>query len=139
MSLQRFTIGVRHALLRFSWPRISACSAKVSSYLKPLLHLVDQIMFYVFHHTTEQDSKPTAILISKQAVSYQTRGDTCCHELSTPKTRFLVDSSMTNHIPWRILTVSTIPNLAQTTTSILTTINSYLDGWKTNTLNINTS
>jgi hypothetical protein len=29
---------------------------------------VDQIMFYVFPHTTEQDSQPTTSLISKQAV-----------------------------------------------------------------------
>jgi hypothetical protein len=29
---------------------------------------VDQITFYIFPHTTEQDSQPIAILISKQAV-----------------------------------------------------------------------
>jgi hypothetical protein len=42
---------------------------------------------------------------------------------------------MTNHSTWWILTVSTIPNYAQTTSSILTTVNSYLDGWKTTSLN----
>jgi hypothetical protein len=35
-------------------------------------------------------------------------------------TRYLADSSMTNHITWRIPTVSAIPNLAQTTASNLT-------------------
>jgi hypothetical protein len=42
---------------------------------------------------------------------------------------------MTNHITSWIPTVSTIPNLAQTTTSNLTTVTSHHDGWKTNTLN----
>jgi hypothetical protein len=59
--------------------------------------------------------------------------------VSTAKTQSLADLSMTNHISWWIPTVSTIPNLAQITTSILTTVNSHLNGWKTNTLNIDTS
>jgi hypothetical protein len=42
---------------------------------------------------------------------------------------------MTNHITRRIPTVSTIPNLAQTTALNLTTVTSHHDGWKTNTLN----
>jgi hypothetical protein len=43
---------------------------------------------------------------------------------------------MTNHITWQIPTVFTIPNLAQTTTSNLTTVTSHHDGWNTNALNI---
>jgi hypothetical protein len=43
---------------------------------------------------------------------------------------------MMNHITGRIPTVSTIPNLTQTTTSNLTTVTSRHDGWKTNALNI---
>jgi hypothetical protein len=43
---------------------------------------------------------------------------------------------MTNHITRRIPTVSTIPNLAQTTALNLTTVISHHDGWKTNALNI---
>jgi hypothetical protein len=43
---------------------------------------------------------------------------------------------MTNHITRRIPTVSTIPNLAQTTALNLTTVTSHHDGWKTNALNI---
>jgi hypothetical protein len=71
MSLQRFTTGVHHALLRFPLTSTLACSAKVSPILGPLLHLVDQITFYVFQHTTEQDSQPIAILIHKQVVPYR--------------------------------------------------------------------
>jgi hypothetical protein len=94
----------------FPWPWVPACSAKISSDLKPLLHLVDQIMFCVFPHTTEQDSQPIAILIGKQAIPYQTRGITCSPGVSTPKTQSLADSSMTNHISWQIPIISIIPN-----------------------------
>jgi hypothetical protein len=76
---------------------------------------------------------------SKQVVPYWTRGGTCCPRVSTPKTRSLADSSMTIHITWRNPTVSTIPTHAQTTASILTKIISHHDGWKTKTLNNNTS
>jgi hypothetical protein len=84
-------------------------------------------------HSFEQCTLLTASLISKQAVSYRTRGGTYCPEVSTPMTWSLADSSMTNHITWRIPTISTIPNLAQTTTSNLTTVTSHHDRWKTNT------
>jgi hypothetical protein len=86
-------------------------------------------------HSSKQGTLPTASLIIKQVVSYQTRGGTCCHRVSTPMTRSLADSNMTNHITRRIPTISTIPNLAQTTASNLTTVTSYHDRWKTNTLN----
>jgi hypothetical protein len=52
-------------------------------------------------HSPEQGTLLVASLISKQAIRHQTCGDTCCSGVSTPKTRFLVDSSMTNHKPWR--------------------------------------
>jgi hypothetical protein len=52
-------------------------------------------------HSSEQDTLPTTSLISKQVIPYWTRGDTCCPGVSTPKTQFLVDSSMTNHKSWR--------------------------------------
>jgi hypothetical protein len=123
----------------FPGPRVPTSSAKVSSWLKPLLHLVDQITSCIFPHTAEQDSQPTAALISKQDVPYRSCSGTCCPGVSTPKTRSLADSSMTIHITWQNLTVSTIPTHAQTTASILTTVNSHHDGWKTNTLNTNTS
>jgi hypothetical protein len=123
----------------FPWPWVPASSAKVFSWLEPLLHLVDLITSCVFPHTAEQDSQPIASLISKQVVPYRTRGATCCPRMSTPKTQSLEDSSMTNHITWRNPTISTIPAHAQTTASILTTVNSHHDRWKANTLNTNTS
>jgi hypothetical protein len=86
-------------------------------------------------YTTEHYTQPIAYLISKQAVPYRTCDDTCCPRVSSHMTRSLADSSMTNHIIWRIPTVSTIPNLAQTTASNLTAVNSHHDRWKTNTLN----
>jgi hypothetical protein len=63
-------------------------------------------------HSTKHDTQPIAYLISKRAVPYQTRGGTCCPGASTPKIRFLVDSSMTNHIPWWNPTFSTVPTLS---------------------------
>jgi hypothetical protein len=62
-------------------------------------------------HSTEHDTQPIAYSISKQAVPYRTRSDTCCPRGSTPKIWSLADSSMTNHITWRNLIVSTIPTL----------------------------
>jgi hypothetical protein len=64
-----------------------------------------------FFHSFEDGTLPTTSLISKQAVPYRTRGSTCCPGVSTPKTRSLAASSMTNHITWWIPTVSTIPSL----------------------------
>jgi hypothetical protein len=110
----------------FPWPRVPACSAKFSSYLEPLLHLVDQITFCIFPHTTEKDSQPTIALISKQSFPYWTRGGTCYPRVSTPNTQSLADLSMTNYISWQVPTISTIPYLAHTTTSNLTMVNSHL-------------
>jgi hypothetical protein len=56
-----------------------------------------------------------------------------------PKTRSLAYSSMTNHITWQNPTVSTIPTHPQTMASIVTTVTSHHDGWKTKTLTNNTS
>jgi hypothetical protein len=79
----------------------------------------------------QQDKLTRAFLVSQQAVPYRTRGDTYCPEVSTPKIWSLTDSSMTIHITWRIPTISTIPNLTQTTASILTMITSHHERWKT--------
>jgi hypothetical protein len=81
----------------FPGPRVPTCSAKVSLSLEPLLHLVDQITFCIFPRTTEQDTQPIASLISKQAIPYRTRGGIYCPGVSTPKTRPIAYSSMTNH------------------------------------------
>jgi hypothetical protein len=85
--------------------------------------------------SSEQGTLPTASLTSKQVIPYWTRGGTYCPRVSTPMTRSLADSSMRNHITSWIPTVSTIPNLAQTTASNLTTVTSHHNGWKTITLN----
>jgi hypothetical protein len=82
-------------------------------------------------YSFEQGTLPTTSLISKQAIPYRTRGGTCCPRVSTHKIRSLEDSSMTNHITCQNSIVSTILAHAQTTTSILTTVKSHLDGWKT--------
>jgi hypothetical protein len=50
-------------------------------------------------HSSEEGTLLTASLISKQNVPYQTCGGTYCLGVSTPKTRSLADSSMTNHKP----------------------------------------
>jgi hypothetical protein len=52
-------------------------------------------------HSSEQGTLPTTSLISKQVVLYRTRDGTCYPGVSTPKTRSLADSNMTNHKPWR--------------------------------------
>jgi hypothetical protein len=52
-------------------------------------------------HSSEEGTLTTAALISKQSVSYRTRGGTCCTSVSTPKTQSLADSSMINHKLWR--------------------------------------
>jgi hypothetical protein len=106
---------------------------------RPLFTMWARVSNYANSHSFERGTLPTTPLISKQAVPYRTRGGTCCHGVSTPKTRSLAYSSMTNHITWRIPTISTIPTHAQITTSILTTVISYHDGWKTKTINNNTS
>jgi hypothetical protein len=49
-------------------------------------------------HSSEQGTLPIASLISKQVVPYRTHGDTCYPGVSTPMTRSLAGSSMTNHI-----------------------------------------
>jgi hypothetical protein len=62
-------------------------------------------------HSIEHDTQSIAYLISKQAVSYQTRGGTCCPRVTTPKIWSLADLSMTCHITWQNPTISTIPTL----------------------------
>jgi hypothetical protein len=119
--------------------RVPASSAKVSSWLEPLLHLVDQITSCVFPHITEQDSQPTTSLISRKAIPYQTCGGTYCPRVSTPNTQTLADSDITNYITWQNPIVSTIPTHPQTMASILTMVTSHHDGWKTESLSNNTS
>jgi hypothetical protein len=82
-------------------------------------------------HSTEHDTQPTTYLISKQVVSYWTRGGTCCPGGSTPMIRSLADLSMTSHVTWQSPNHLHHSNLPQTTASILTRVNSHPDGWET--------
>jgi hypothetical protein len=80
-----------------------ACSANVSLIKGPSCTMwVRSFTKYVIKydaisHSTEQDILPIVFLISKQVVSYQTRGDTCCPGVSTLKIRSLADLSTTCH------------------------------------------
>jgi hypothetical protein len=137
MSLQRSTTGVCHALLRIPTQSGPSCSAEVSHTKWPLLYHVVQAFHKECHKdrshplSTEHDTQPIAYLISKQIVPYRTRGGTCCPGGSTPEIRSLADSSMTSHVTWQNPNRLHHSNLAQTTASILTRVNSHLDEWET--------
>jgi hypothetical protein len=73
----------------------------VHSTTPPLAPCEPRRVTTLISHSSEQGTLPIASLISKQVISYQTRGGTCCPGVSTPKTQSLADSSMTNHKPWR--------------------------------------
>jgi hypothetical protein len=99
MSLQRFTIcrmprlaKVVHctiAMLRFP--------GEVRSTTAPLEPCEPRRVTTPISHSSEQGTLPTASLISKQVVPYQTCGGTYCPEVYTLETRSLADLSMTNH------------------------------------------
>jgi hypothetical protein len=95
-------------------------------------------MEYVYHIVAIRVNETSWAHVWRLRFRYLGMGydSTCCPVVSTPVTRSLADSSMTNHITSRIPTISTILNLAQTTASNLTTVTSHHDGWKTNALNI---
>jgi hypothetical protein len=120
-------------LLWFSPTSGLACSVKVFSDLGPLLHLMDQIMLYVFSFPTPPSkTQPIAIIISKQVVSYRTHGGTCCPGMSTPNIRFLADLSTSCHDGNNHLHHS---NLCANLSSDPHTITSHLDECRTTTLN----
>jgi hypothetical protein len=103
MLLQRFTMCrmsglakiVRGTIAMLRFPGIvcgttaSPAPCEPRRLTKPIFHWSEQSTLYIVS------------LISKKTVSYRTCGGTCCHGVSTPKTWFLVDSSMTNHKSWR--------------------------------------
>jgi hypothetical protein len=117
MLLQRSTIGVRHALLRFpnKWSPLAVLRFPAQS--GPSYTMWFRQFTKTDHkdrshpHWTEHDTQPIAYLISKQVVPYRTCGGTSYPGVSTPMIRSLADSSMTSHITWRNPTVSTIPTL----------------------------
>jgi hypothetical protein len=128
MSLQRFTMGHMSGLAK-----VSRGSHGTTT---PLVPCEPGRVTTPNFHSSKQGTLSTASLISKQVISYRTRGSTYYPGVSTPMTRSLTDSGMTYHLTWWIPTISTIPNLAQTTAPNLTTVTSHHDGRKTNTLNI---
>jgi hypothetical protein len=103
MLLQKFTMGrmtgltkvVRGIIVMLMFPGV------VCSTTSPLAPWEPRRLTTLISHSSEQGTLPTTSLISKQVVPYRTHGSTCCPGVSTPKTRSLADSSMTNHEPWR--------------------------------------
>jgi hypothetical protein len=99
MSLQRFTMGhmsclakvVRGTIAMLSFPSV------VRGTTAPLASCEPRSVTTPISHSSEQETLPTASLISKQVVPYRTHGGTCCPGMSTPKTWSLADLSMTNH------------------------------------------
>jgi hypothetical protein len=88
---------------------MSQCSGDLSSLYLP--NRLNTLPYNSWVYSTEHDTQPIAYLICKQAIPYQTRGDTCCLGVSTPMNWSLANSSMTKHITWWNPTVFTIPTL----------------------------
>jgi hypothetical protein len=124
---------------------VPACSAKVSrtsipsctmwfrwftKYYHKVCHMYDT-KNDAHPHSTEHDTQPIAVLISKQAVPYWTHGGTCCPVVSTPKIRSLADLSTTCHNGINHLYHS---NHYSTRSIDPHTVTSHLDRWKTTTL-----
>jgi hypothetical protein len=108
MSLQMSTIGVCHTLLWFLDKRSPLAVLRFSAQSSPsytmwFRHFAKNATKTDHKqgrhpHSIEHDTQPTTYLISKQTVSYQTRGGTCCPGVSTSKIQSLADSSMISHI-----------------------------------------
>jgi hypothetical protein len=76
MPLQRPTTGVCHALLRIPTQSGPFCTMWFRQFTKNVTKTGHTERSHP--HSTEHDTQPIAYLISKQAVSYWTRGGTCC-------------------------------------------------------------
>jgi hypothetical protein len=101
MLLQRFTIGRMPGLAKVVRGTIAMLRFLeiVCGTTAPLAPCEPRRVTTPISHSSEQDTLPTASLISKKDVPYRTRGGTCCPRVPTPKTRSLADSNMTNHKP----------------------------------------
>jgi hypothetical protein len=71
---------VHGTIAMLSIPRV------VRGTMAPLAPCEPRRVTTLISHSSEQDIPPTASLIYKQAISYRTRGGTCCTGVSTPKT-----------------------------------------------------
>jgi hypothetical protein len=96
------------AVLRFPTQSLPSCTMWFRQFTKYVTNTDHKIWWYP--HSTGYDTPPTTYLISKQAISYWTRGGTCYPGVSTHKIRS-TDSSMTSHITRWNPTISTIPSL----------------------------
>jgi hypothetical protein len=110
MSLQRLTL-VHMSYFALGFPLLD-----ITQYPEPLSQLLTfpLVGYHIissgpsctlrpcrYHHTsTEHPTRQLtrASIISQQAVTYRTRGGTCCPGMSTPKIQSIVDLSMTNYI-----------------------------------------
>jgi hypothetical protein len=101
MPLQSFTMGHMPDLAKVVHGTITMLRVPgvVCDTMAPLSPCEPRRVTKAIFHSSEQDTLPTASLISKQAVSYRTCGGTCCPGVTTPKTWSLADSSMTNYKP----------------------------------------
>jgi hypothetical protein len=138
MPLQMSTTGVCQPFLRFPTQTIPACSAKVSctnipSFIMWFRHITK---YEANPHSTKHDTQPIAFLISRQAVSYRTCGDTYCPRVSTLKILSLADSSTTCHD-----SINHLHNCIHSSNHNIHphVAKSHLDGWKTKLSHKNTS
>jgi hypothetical protein len=101
MPLQRFTMGrmPRFAMLVRSTIALLRFHGVVCGTKAPLAACEPRRGTTPNSHSSEQGTPLATSLISKQAIPYRTRGDTCCPGVSTPKNRSLAYSSMMNHKP----------------------------------------
>jgi hypothetical protein len=141
MALQLSTTIVCHAFTMDFLAKGHSCSAKVflakgpsfTTWLRQITKCDARYvtMYDVNPHSTEQDTQPIVLLISKQVIPYRTRGGTCCPGVSTPKIPSLADLSTTcqdgtNHLHHS--------NHFSNHNIDLHMVNSHLDAWETTTL-----
>jgi hypothetical protein len=101
MPLQRFTMGhmpgiakvVRGTMAMLRFPRV------VRGTTAPLAPCEPRRVTTPISHSSEQGTLPITSLISMQVVPYRTCGDSYYPRVSTPKTQYLAELSMTNHKP----------------------------------------
>jgi hypothetical protein len=115
----------------------SACSATIFRidlrYHNPSCTMWVWVKSQTISHSSEQDTLHIVFLINKQAISYRTHGDTYYPGVSSPKIRFLADSSTTCHDGINHLHHS---NHCSNHNIDPHMIKSYLDGWETTSLTL---
>jgi hypothetical protein len=118
MPFQRFTLGSM------------TCLAKVSPQ-RPLLHHAVHRYSHTRLYTIEQDTLPKVILISQQAVPYQTHGGTVYPRWSTPKNRSLPDLSKNHPQTMKVATFPTVSFPCSNPDIYQLRVHSHRTGWKT--------